>query len=232
MNWVLVFVLVTLAYNIWRGYHKGLLRIVYSLVAWLIVLIFVTWATPYINVFLMENTSIYGKIEARCEEKVRESAEQKAEEGLGGQNAALAELGVNLPDAAWDNIVEKTAGAAGELLESSGVYSQMARALADFVMEGISFFAALVGAWIIVHLISQVLGIVSKIPILKGVNRFFGVFAGGVYGLMLVWVAFYIVALGSTSELGRTIIAYIYESGFLKFLYENNLVLTMILTVL
>ena len=47
MNWVLLLVLLILGYNIIRGYRKGFLRIVYSLVSWVIVLTFVTVATPY-----------------------------------------------------------------------------------------------------------------------------------------------------------------------------------------
>ena len=53
MNWVLLLVLLILGYNIIRGYRKGFLRIVYSLVSWVIVLTFVTVATPYINTCLL-----------------------------------------------------------------------------------------------------------------------------------------------------------------------------------
>ena len=58
MNWVLLLVLLILGYNIIRGYRKGFLRIVYSLVSWVIVLTFVTVTTPYINTYLMEYTTL------------------------------------------------------------------------------------------------------------------------------------------------------------------------------
>lgn len=229
MNWVLILVLLILLYNIMRGYRKGFLRIVYAMVSWIVVLLFVMWSKPYINSFLLEHTALYEKIEAHCEEKVRENAEKKAEEGMSNQNSELARLGINLPDAAINNIIEKASGATTDFLESSGVYTELAKALANFVVEGIAFFIALIGAGIVVHIISGILGIVSQIPILKGVNRFCGIFAGGIYGLLLVWLAFYIIALCSTSEIGSVMISYIYESDFLKFLYENNIVLTIIL---
>ena len=56
MNWLLVVVLAVLALCIMNGYHKGFLRMVYSLVSWIVVLVFVTWATPYINSYIKENT--------------------------------------------------------------------------------------------------------------------------------------------------------------------------------
>lgn len=229
MNWVLILVLLILLYHIIHGYHKGFLRIVYSLAAWIVVLAFVIWSKPYINNFFMEHTTLNEKMEGHFEEKIRENAEGKTEEEMISQGDALTALGIHLPDAAMERLVEMTTKAADELLESSGVYAQMAKGMANFIVEGISFIIALIGAWFVVHIISQILGIVSKIPVLKGVNRFFGLFAGGFYGLILVWVAFYIVAICSTSEMGTVIISYIHESEFLEFLYENNLVLTIIL---
>ena len=101
--------------------------------------------------------------------------------------------------------------------------------MTGFVIQGVAFFISMIVVWIVVHLISQLLGIVSRIPILKGINRFLGLFAGGIYGLILVWIAFYIVALTSTSGSGRVLVSYIYDSAFLKMLYENNPVLAFLL---
>lgn len=229
MNWVLILVLLMLVFSVIEGYRKGFLRIIYSLVAWIIVLVLVAWAAPYINHYLLENTSIYESVEAHCVEAVRQSAKEEAQTALEGQKSELSELGVKVPDSVMNGILEKTSGAADEFLEESGMYEQIAQGLAGFVVEGISFVAALIFAWILVHIISQVLGIVSHIPIIKGINRLLGLFAGGIKGLLLVWLGFYIVALCSTGETGSTLIAYIYENQFLTFLYENNLVLTMIL---
>ena len=46
-------------------------------------------------------------------------------------------------------------------------------------------------------------------------------------GLLIVWIAFYIVALCSTGETGRVIVSYINQSAFLKELYENNILLSL-----
>lgn len=229
MNWVLIIVLLTLALCVIHGYCKGFLRIVYSLIAWLLALVFVSWATPYICQFLLENTGIYETVEAHCEETIRQSAADKIETEAEEQQEELADLGLNLPDSVMEGILEKTSGAADEFLEESGIYTKLAGELANFVIEGISFLGALILAWLLLHIISELLGIVSRIPILKGMNRFLGTFAGAIQGLLFIWIAFYIVALCSTNEVGKGLVSYIYESPFLTFLYENNLVLTIIL---
>lgn len=239
MNWVLAAVLAILVVSAIIGYCKGMLRIIYSMAAWIAVLAFVVWSIPHINHYLRENTLIYEKIEAYCEEMVRHSANEELEQA--GQdksdelteqlneNEMLEKLGIGVPASVLEGIFETASGAAGTLMEQSGIYAAIAAGLADFILEGISFFAALIAAWILVHIISQLLGIVSHIPIIKGTNRCLGMFAGAVYGLLLVWLAFFVVALGSAGETGQLIVSYIYDSPFLTFLYENNLVLTLIL---
>lgn len=225
MNWVLILVLLVLACCAIYGYTKGFLRIVFSLVAWVIVLVFVSWATPHVSQWIQENTTIYEKIEAACEESVRRAAQGKMEEGAAEQYGGAGELG--LPESVMAQIVSGASGAADTVLVETGVYAGIAQSLAGFIVQGIAFVTVLILSWILVHVISALLGIVSHIPILKGVNRFTGMLAGLMEGLLIVWIAFYIVALCSTGETGRVIVSYINQSAFLKELYENNILLSL-----
>lgn len=234
MNWVLIVVMLLLIWEMMRGYRRGLLRTIYSLVSWVIVLVIVTLATPHIDAYLIEHTTLCDKIEAYCETSVRKNAQNKIEQQAadGSGEDPIAELGIKLPEGVWNDVLEKTGNVADEFLETSGVYNEVAKGVAGFIVEGISFFIALVIARIIVHLISRFLGVVSRIPVIRGINKTLGIFAGAIYGLILVWIAFYLVALGSTSELGGMIISYIYQNPLLTFLYENNLVITIIMQYL
>lgn len=235
MNWVLLLVLLILGYNIIRGYRKGFLRIAYSLVSWVIVLTFVNVATPYIHTYLMEHTTLYEQIEQQCSEQIKRAVEEKQKSVQNGgslDKQELSQLGIMLPDTVVNDIFEKTGDVAGEIIEQSGLYDEIAKQIAEFVVEGIAFLAALVAAWTIVHIIERALRIVSRIPVLSGVNRTLGVFAGGIYGLILVWIGFYIIAVTSTSEMGGILVTYIYQSNLLKYLYENNPILTLIMKFL
>ena len=225
MNWVLMLVLLVLVCCAIYGYTKGFLRIVFSLVAWVIVLVFVSWATPHVSQWIQENTTIYEKIEAACEESVRRAAQGKMEEGAVEQYGEAGEL--DLPESVMAQIVSGASGAADTVLAETGVYAGIAQSLAGFIVQGIAFVTVLILSWILVHVISALLGIVSHIPILKGVNRFTGMLAGLMQGLLIVWIAFYIVALCSAGETGRVIVSYINQSAFLKELYENNILLSL-----
>ena len=63
-----------------------------------------------------------------------------------GQPADLTKLGVKLPDSVMNNISEKTADLAGEALDASGIYAKVSAGMADFILNGISFFIAFAAA--------------------------------------------------------------------------------------
>lgn len=229
MNWVLIVVLSVLALCAWMGYRKGLLRMVYSLVSWILILVFVSWASPQIETYLVENTTIYERLKEHFGESIKVSASTQMELGIENSENELTQLGVNVPESVLEGLVETTADMASAFLVQSGVYEQIAEEMAGFVMQGLAFVITVITARILLHIISQLLGIVSHIPVIKGINRTLGLFAGAVYGIFIIWIAFYIVALCGTSETGALIVSYIYESPFLTQLYENNLILILVL---
>ena len=241
MNWLLIIIVLLLALCVVNGYRKGFLRMMYSMVSWVIMFALVTWATPYINTFLRDNTSIDQTIAVYCEQQIREKTAKQIEQEAAAvpgeaadetQPADLTKLGVKLPDSVMNNISEKTADLAGEALDASGIYAQVSVGMADFILNGISFFIAFAVGMIVLHFFSGILGIVSRIPIIRGINKYLGTVAGAIYGFVVVWIAFYVIALCSTSEVGGALISYIYESPFLTYIYENNLIVTLIMMFL
>lgn len=233
MNWVLVLVLMTMAAGMASGWRRGLLRMVFSLVSWAVVLIFVSWSAPYIKDYLMTQTSLYETIQRQCENTISRAAVGEEEiatiRDRESAGAEFAKLGIVLPEAVAEDILENITGAADSFLEESGIYGELSKGIACFVVEGIAYLTALTGAWLIVHLILQILGIVSHIPVINGLNRFLGIFVGGFYGLVLVWIVFYIAALCSASGPGAAVIENIRRNLFLTFLYEKNLFLLLFL---
>ena len=113
----------------------------------------------------------------------------------------------------------------GMVIEDSDSTEKEREELADFILNGISFFIAMAIATIVLHLISQIFRIVSRIPVLRGVNRYFGMVIGAIYGILIIWIGFYMIAICGNSEIGMQLLSYIYENTFLTYLYENNLII-------
>lgn len=70
----------------------------------------------------------------------------------------------------------------------------------------------------------KVLRLLTRLPLVKGVNKLLGLVLGCIEGFLLVWLFLYIIQVRQGMLFGLDISVQIEKSGFLKFLYENNLV--------
>lgn len=226
MNLLEIIVLAVLAVCILIGYWRGFLKSVYSIAAWCIVLAFVTFAAPSLTDFLEKNTGIKDVIQEKCADYLEKMAEEKMmEEGLGheaGENGLV-------PDDILEGLTGSAATIIGGAIAESGVYEELAEQISHFIIEGIAFFLVMTVSGIVTLWISHMLNFVSKIPAVQGPDKLLGAVAGGLKGLIFIWILFYIISLCAASGFGAQYLGYIEESPFLKALYENNLLLLIVL---
>lgn len=228
MNWLLIIIgLILVGYTI-HGYQKGMLRILFSLFSLLLTIIFVAWVTPYIGKFLKENTKVYQTIEEKCEQSVRTKMQEKITSEGEEQKGLLENYGIVLPKHIEETLLGKAQTESDNVLETSGIYEEMAKKITDFIISGIAFFIALIICVILMHVLEGVIDIVSKIPILKGVNKVLGIIAGLLQGLIMVWLFFYLITIFQSTNWGQNILSMIQSSSFLSSLYENNIILYLI----
>lgn len=242
MNWLLIIVILIIAWNIAIGYNRGFLRIIYSLLAWVLVVGISTAATPYVKEVLQQNTDIEAKIEQNVKDSLKEKVESESniqKEQLKSnvddslqqsqEYQILQQLEIELPQPAIDKLFDSSADTAGEMIEQSGIYDGIASQIASMAMDGIAYVITFILVGIVCTILSQALKIIERIPIISGINKWFGIAAGTLKGFVIVWIFMAIAAMSCTSGFGKSMISYIYESPFLKFIYENNLILKLIM---
>ena len=199
MNWLLILVVLLVAGNIVWGFFRGFLRVVYSMAAWILILFFVTFATPYVADWMTEHTGLDTRIEKNCKEKLQNAVageEKSTEEQNTQEQKDLSGLGMKLPANVWNQIGD-THKLADGWMEQSGLYNT-----------------------------------VAKLPVIGEVNHMLGGIAGLIKGLLLVWLVFAFAAMGAATEAGSVVIDAVYQSEILQWLYENNLILTILLSFL
>lgn len=246
-NILLVIVLLILVFCTINGYRKGLLGIVYGFISWIFIFIFIIWSNPYIEDYLRTKTNLYDRAVEYTENYLLEKADSIAEDvngttgtGDGGSDAAGANtdadidsgnksgenifgsLGIQVPQA-----VEKAYATTINNAEDKIVGSAAAK-FGDFIIKGIAVLIALVIAWIITGIVGYMVRLVGELPVVHGINGFFGVIAGAFQGLLYVWIMMYIIAWIATSEWGRIMLTYINQNAFLTYLYQHNLVITIL----
>lgn len=228
MNWLLIIVLLIIVFSAVRGFWRGLLRVLFSLVSVIVLIGLVTFATPHVSQFIADHTQIDTVISENISAKIQNSAETAVDSAISNQKEGLEAAGISLPDVLEKHIFEKGVQGAEPAVADTGIYEQAGDQMAGIVIAVVSFLVALIFACIVVWLIGKATDVVNKIPIIKGINRFLGFFAGGFEGFIIVWLFFMLVSIISGSQLGQHLIHNINDSEFLAFLYNHNAVLAIV----
>ena len=100
--------------------------------------------------------------------------------------------------------------------------------IASILLTIISYIIAVIAAIIVVKIIGAVIGLIGKLPVIGGINRLFGLFAGIFEGLLVSWVLLLLLSVVAGTESGSAVSAMIAENAFLTWLYDNNLVLSIL----
>lgn len=244
MNGVLIAVAIIVAGNMLWGIYKGFFRVIYSMAAGILILVLTVGGTPYLAKWLTENTAIDTRIEQGCRERLEKLVENsledgnvKAEDGKNGsadeptEQTELAKLKEKLPNTLLEQLLDPNE-LAENYLEKSGIYDELAFQASELAVKGISFLILLAVVAIVLGTLASALDLVAKLPVIKGVNRLLGLAAGLAKGVLWVWLAFAVIALGGATEMGVALIKQIYDSPVLVWIYENNILLMIIMRFL
>lgn len=214
MNWVLIGVIVFLIICAFSGYYMGLIKKLFRLFSFIVTIIAATVMMPYISDFIVENTSIYNKIEENLNDMLTELYEDKDSESKSDSDKRTA----SMPEIISDILLE---GEAKEILidEINDYFSSQA---ANIIVNSISFFIAFAIIQVVLRTTVFTLDIIANLPIIKGINQYAGLALGLCEGVVWVWIFFLIVMFISTSEIGIIINEQIRDSEFLSYLYNNN----------
>lgn len=226
MNWLAVGVIVVLLVSCINGYRRGFVKEVVS--AFFVVLaLLAVWAIhPYVNQFLVEHTPVYEGIADTCLEFLQE--ETAVEEETGQENL-IVEL--PLPSFLKEGIVENNQSEVYELLGVNTFLEYVAGYVAELLTSGIAFLLSYLLASVLIHLVVFGLDIMTRLPVLRGLNRFAGIFVGGIRGLLFVWIVFLIITVCWNTSWGRTCIQMIDEDLFLSYLYEKDIFVKLFLSI-
>lgn len=224
MNLLLIAVLLLFAGNIYWGYKKGFLRVGYSLVAWIICLAVVSWATPYVTNIVVNTTDIPATLQQEITVKLQEAV-------------ADADVDIQLPEIIATKVlgVEAENGAnvaIDKVLEQTGAYAETALKLAMLVIDAGCFIGVLIVTKIALAVVEKILGFIHKLPLIGSADKALGIAAGAIKALIITWLIMAVAGLLASTENGSVVVAMIYESKPLLWLYENNVILKMILSFL
>lgn len=224
-------VVIILAGCILHGYIKGLIRVAFSLVSIFLTIGLVMWMTPYVSTFLETQTSIYQNIQEKCIESLQVRTEEEVRQQVEEQKT-IQIAGVELPEKWQEMLSRETTETADDFLEQSGVYEEIGAYVAGVLVNIISCIITFVVVVLVLRILVNLLDVVAKLPVLNCMNHLGGTVAGGLEGIIIIWILFFVITLCQGNELGRELMKDINANPFLTILYENNIVAYILMRVI
>lgn len=136
----------------------------------------------------------------------------------GSRNGLIDEVG-----ALADIVIVSFAVVAGIVI----LESVLGKNLIGSLVSGIILLIILIARKLI-RLVFCSLGLIAKLPLLNGLNKLLGTFAGIIEATVVIWVAFAIISCLKIPVNGKPLVELITANRFLDFLYQHNMLYNFI----
>lgn len=224
------------------GYIRGFIRIVASLAATLAIIVLVTFLSPYVSGVLLNALPVEKMVEDKAmeillgEEKVGdiEDAENEVENVIPQEVETSREVQISLienakmPEMFRRLLLENNNNEIYQVLGVSSFSQYVVKYLAKLFVDIASFLITLLVVTIIVRTGIYILGIISDLPLIGGVNRLAGAVLGIGTGLIVVWLFFIVITFMYDNEISQMCMQDITANEILMELYNKNILMNFI----
>ena len=220
VTWLGIVVLAILILCVWRGYRRGFIKEIVSFF-FVFLSLSLAWAiNPYINEFLVQKTPIYNTIQETCTNFVQSQGEEKAEYETDSTGNLID--GLKLPDLLRKNLEENNNAETYAALSVDTMTEYVSGYLARTVVNGLSYVLAYILSTIMIRLIAYVLNLIAGLPVLKTANKLTGGAVGFLKGIVFIWIAFLVLTILCSTEIGKTALELIEKDTLLSILYQYD----------
>ncbi len=234
MSWLTYVILIFTALAVFRGARKGFLRMALSMGFLVLVLLITIWLNPKVGDYLRSQEGFYGKIEDSCSKYLDSNFWKEVPEEAGKtpemQENLIEQLPV--PQVLKDKLTENNNTEVYDLLQVESFKDYLAGSLAYWICSAIAFVVTFVLAVLVVQLIMCALDLLTELPGLSLVNTLGGMALGLLQALVGVWVFFVAVTMLCNTQVGAYLLNEISKDIFLNILYENNILLKLLFSVI
>lgn len=228
-TWLGIAVLALIAEACIMGFRKGFVKEIVSVFFMLISFLLVWAVNPYVNTFVKEYTPVYDTIQDKCQTLVSEQIGNKKTLDKEEQNQVMENM--ELPDLLKNALVENNTAETYRYLAVSTFTEYISDSLAVMAVNGISFLISFVLSAAVIKLLGFILNVLTKLPVINGINKIAGAAVGGIKCIIFIWIAFLVLTLLCNTTLGQQGMALIQQDAFLNFLYSQNVFVKVFMSV-
>jgi uncharacterized membrane protein required for colicin V production len=207
---------------IFNGYRKGLARCILKLVTSIIALfIAILLFRPFVN-FVVNNTIIDENIQLSLEKVMNNGIEERKDEN----NNDLVKEDSGIPKPIAEYLNSNLKNTAKQKQEEAVV--SVARSAAILIVEIACFILIYVIVKIILKILTILIDVVSKLPIIRQFNEVGGFLYGIVEGVVIILLIMTGVAIVTPLTGAYEVATIILQSHLGAFFYNNNIILNLI----
>lgn len=225
MNVLLIAVGIIFALGFIIGYIRGFIKIIASLGITIATIILVGMLSPMVSKFLLKHTPLQAMVEKHCTQVL---TDKLAEELTRDEEIALIE-GSEMPEFIRNLLIDNNNAEMKDELGVSTFQDYTTHYLSKIFADILAFLITFIVITILAKILMSVFGLLAKLPVIGGLNRLLGGATGLVFALLIVWIGFVVITLLYQTKLAGTCLEYIEQSIVLKWLYDNNILMKMIL---
>ena len=171
----------------------------------------------------------YDTIQDKCQTLVSEQIGNKKTLDKEEQNQVMENM--ELPDLLKNALVENNTAETYRYLAVSTFTEYISDSLAVMAVNGISFLISFVLSAAVIKLLGFILNVLTKLPVINGINKIAGAAVGGIKCIIFIWIAFLVLTLLCNTTLGQQGMALIQQDAFLNFLYSQNVFVKVFMSV-
>ncbi len=202
-----IVVVAILALNIILGYKKGLINVVFNIVAFLLAIVITLVLYKPVSNIIIQNTNIHENIKEMILKR-SQGTEPKEENIERNDINKYIENSIN-------NMTNEAKTAAREVVAENFATKAVQ------VITGIVLFILTRAILILLRFVTQT---IAKLPIIKQFNTLGGIIYGIIKGLIIIYVLLTIMYLIVSIKGNGNIALAIDSSCITKFLYDNNII--------
>lgn len=210
MNYIDGLIIVFVGYSCFQGYRRGFIKTLFDTLG-VIIAFFLSKGFYYLTEnFLLNNTKLFVKVhdffESKLSEKLMESFEQS--------NNIPAELKNVL-----SNIINT-----GDVAQTD-TFAVFVDNISIILIRSISFVLTFLVIYAILVLVSNLINVIFKLPLLNLTNRMFGAGTGLVKSVIVMYIIFALssplIGFLQDSDIAQAVL----DSESSKIFYDNNIIL-------
>ena len=209
-------VLIFIVCNTLYWHRKGFLRLALSVSFWILSICIVNLLLPYTSTFIAKHTNVEKSIKKEILNGISTEYDEDMETNSLKQEEFIEKL--KLPRQIKDVLNANNQKQTWQQLGADYFADYIGKSLSKFITTILSFILVFVFVWILLKILINLSDIVSKVPVIYGLNQIAGAIGGFVYAIFIVWLVFLFLGVSLSTAWGRDMLAAIESSFFLNFL--------------